>query len=248
MEEHPPLYVHLDLKGAPPTLPWLLALLPRLRAWGAAGILIEYEDAFPYEGALACLRAPTAYSRAEVRALVRACDSLGLEVIPLVQTFGHLEFVLKHRRFAHLRETADEVNCLAAGLAEARRLAVELVRQVAALHEGSRYFHIGCDEVRCPAAAARSAAPRTDTLSRAAYPQCALMFRAVPRCAAHSGRVTAGVRVRAPPGDGRGSAAARAHLLPRACPGRRPGGACLFCAGSAFPPPSGQRLRDLSIL
>jgi len=39
----------------------LLQLFPMLRKWGATGLLVEYEDMFPYTGDLAELAAPNAY-------------------------------------------------------------------------------------------------------------------------------------------------------------------------------------------
>ncbi len=47
-----PVLVHIDMKGGPPTLDYLLQLLPLLRSWGATGILVEWEDMFPYTGSL----------------------------------------------------------------------------------------------------------------------------------------------------------------------------------------------------
>ncbi|XP_035198541.1 hexosaminidase D isoform X3 [Oxyura jamaicensis] len=96
--------VHLDLKGAPPRAAYLGQVLPLLRALGATGLLLEYEDTFPYTGPLEPLRAPHAYSHQELRELLGLAKEQGLEVVPLVQSFGHMEFVLKHKEFAHLRE------------------------------------------------------------------------------------------------------------------------------------------------
>ncbi len=31
----------------------------------------------------------------------------GLDVIPLIQTFGHMEFILKHEEYAELRDTPE---------------------------------------------------------------------------------------------------------------------------------------------
>jgi len=59
--------VHLDLKGAPPKLRFLKILFPLIAAAGANAILIEYEDMFPFEGALRNASAKNAYSRNEVR-------------------------------------------------------------------------------------------------------------------------------------------------------------------------------------
>ncbi|XP_017380215.1 hexosaminidase D isoform X2 [Cebus imitator] len=83
--------VHLDLKGAPPKVSYLSEIFPLFRALGANGLLIEYEDMFPYEGPLRLLRAKYAYSPAEIKEILHLAGLSELEVIPLVQTFGHME-------------------------------------------------------------------------------------------------------------------------------------------------------------
>lgn len=64
--------VHLDLKGAPPKLSFLKQLLPVLRALGATGLLIEYEDMFPYNGALQPLAAHNAYKESELKVILNS--------------------------------------------------------------------------------------------------------------------------------------------------------------------------------
>lgn len=61
------VFVHLDLKGCPPSVDFLLQLFPLLRLWGATGVVLEYEDMFPWEGPLTVLRHPQAFSPGEVR-------------------------------------------------------------------------------------------------------------------------------------------------------------------------------------
>ncbi|XP_037265964.1 hexosaminidase D isoform X2 [Falco rusticolus] len=139
--------VHLDLKGAPPRASYLAEVLPLLRALGATGLLLEYEDTFPYAGPLAPLRAPHHYSPGEVRAVLSQARAQGLEVVPLVQAFGHMEFVLKHKEFAHLREVKVFPNALNPHKEESRALVKAMIDQVMALHEDLKWFHIGCDEV-----------------------------------------------------------------------------------------------------
>ncbi|XP_069510706.1 hexosaminidase D [Ambystoma mexicanum] len=139
--------VHLDLKGAPPKVSYLAQVFPLFRALGASGLLIEYEDTFPYDGDLECLRAQYAYSHAEIEEIQNLANAHSLEVIPLVQTFGHLEFVLKHQQFSHLREMENFPNALNPHKEESLQLVGAMLRQVMDAHRNVKWFHIGADEV-----------------------------------------------------------------------------------------------------
>ncbi|KAL4648077.1 hexosaminidase D isoform X1 [Arapaima gigas] len=141
--------VHLDLKGAPPRLEYLQKLIPLFARLGANGLLMEYEDMFPYEGELKILRANShpPYSREEILLIQEAARASGLDVIPLVQTFGHLEFVLKHKQFSELREVSYCLGTLNPHRERSLQLVLEMVRQVMDLHPLARYLHIGADEV-----------------------------------------------------------------------------------------------------
>lgn len=139
--------VHLDLKGAPPRVSYLAEVFPLFHALGANGLLIEYEDMFPYEGHLRLLRAQHAYSPSEIKEILHLATLNELEVVPLVQTFGHMEFVLKHEALAHLREVAFFPNTLNPHEAESLALVGAMIDQVMELHPGARWLHVGCDEV-----------------------------------------------------------------------------------------------------
>ncbi|XP_030683946.1 hexosaminidase D isoform X6 [Nomascus leucogenys] len=139
--------VHLDLKGAPPKVSYLSEIFPLFRALGANGLLIEYEDMFPYEGPLRLLRAKYAYSPSEIKEILHLAGLNELEVIPLVQTFGHMEFVLKHAAFAHLREVGPFPCTLNPHEAESLALVGTMIDQVLELHPGAQRLHVGCDEV-----------------------------------------------------------------------------------------------------
>ncbi|XP_029933415.1 hexosaminidase D [Myripristis murdjan] len=141
--------VHLDLKGAPPRPEYLHKLIELFSGLGADGLLVEYEDMFPYEGELKVLQATAhpAYSREEVLSIQDVAKSRGLEVIPLVQTFGHMEFVLKHRALWGLREVAHCLGTLNPHKEEGVKLVIEMLRQVVELHPDLHTLHIGADEV-----------------------------------------------------------------------------------------------------
>jgi len=139
--------VHLDLKGAPPSIQYLKKVLTLSKELGATGVLIEYEDMFPWSGRLATVAAGNHYSLAEVRELQNICKGLGLEVIPLVQTFGHLEFLLKHKEFAYLRDVEEMPESICPCHNDTMGIVREIVDQVMAVHKNAKYLHIGCDEV-----------------------------------------------------------------------------------------------------
>jgi hypothetical protein len=99
--------VHIDLKGAPPKSSYFEKFIPFLKQNGAHGILLEYEDMFPFEGQLKEARHGLAYTLKEVEQINKLAKDNGLYVIPLVQTYGHLEWLLKVKKFAHLRENSE---------------------------------------------------------------------------------------------------------------------------------------------
>lgn len=68
-----------------------LQIFPIISSFGATGLLVEYEDMFPYHGKLAHLKAPHAYAREDILKLHELAAKSNLTVIPLVQTFGHFE-------------------------------------------------------------------------------------------------------------------------------------------------------------
>jgi hypothetical protein len=97
-------FVHLDLKGAAPKLVYYEKLFPYLKQLGANGLLIEYEDMFPFTDRLASIRHGLAYSKTDIQQILKLAENNNLKVMPLLQVYGHLEYVLKLKEFMHLRE------------------------------------------------------------------------------------------------------------------------------------------------
>lgn len=139
--------VHFDLKGAPPKVSYLKRLFPLIRELGATGVLLEWEDMFPFTGPLSSIAAGNAYSRRDVEEILTAARGSELEVIPLVQTFGHVEFALKHPEFSGLREVPESPQALCPSLNASMDFVEKMIEQVMELHQGARFLHIGCDEV-----------------------------------------------------------------------------------------------------
>ncbi|XP_045473018.1 hexosaminidase D-like isoform X3 [Harmonia axyridis] len=139
--------VHLDLKGAPPLVSYYRRFFPFIKNLGATGILIEYEDMFPYDGVLRNLSAKNGYSKLQVAEILNLAEESNLEVIPLIQTFGHLEFALKLEEFLYLREVPNSPQALCPKRNGSLQFIEEMVNQVMALHPKIKYLHIGCDEV-----------------------------------------------------------------------------------------------------
>uniref|UniRef100_UPI00358E1FF6 hexosaminidase D isoform X2 n=1 Tax=Myxine glutinosa TaxID=7769 RepID=UPI00358E1FF6 len=139
--------VHLDLKGAPPRIAYLKKLIMYVARLGADGLLIEYEDMFPFTGDLEILRNANAYTIAEIEEIQILAAKQQLKIIPLVQTFGHLEFVLKHKQYWPLRESERYPNSINPHLSGSLNLVHKLLQQILLKHPAAECVHIGCDEV-----------------------------------------------------------------------------------------------------
>lgn len=121
------------------------ALASDLSKKGINTLVIEYEATFPFQQH-ATLCNEYAYTEAEVKDLVSHCTQLGIDIIPLQYCFGHSEYILRHNRYAHLREDNKEISQVCPlKINEAKKVFGEIFREVARLHP-SKYFHIGADE------------------------------------------------------------------------------------------------------
>ncbi|CAI5454859.1 unnamed protein product [Caenorhabditis angaria] len=140
--------VHFDLKGAPPKVAYFKQLLTTIGDLGATGVLLEWEDMFPFKGDLARVVNGNAYTEENVIDILQHAQLLGLEVIPLVQSLAHMEWILKTEEYADLRE--DERYPMVACIGDQRSLKVVLdaVNQIISMHSkfSSKYIHIGADE------------------------------------------------------------------------------------------------------
>ncbi|KAK9502167.1 hypothetical protein O3M35_012751 [Rhynocoris fuscipes] len=143
--------VHVDLKGAPPKISYYREFFPFIKTLGATGVLMEYEDMFPYS---IDISANNAYTINDIKEIIKYANQTGLEVIPLIQTFGHLEFVLKLDKFKHLREVFKYPQAICPSDNETYSVLVTMIDDIVRAHDGIRYLHIGSDEVyqlgECP--------------------------------------------------------------------------------------------------
>lgn len=124
-----------------------------LKTLGATGLILEYEDMFPYSGQLAFMRAKNSYSETDIHEILMAALTLNLNVIPLIQTFGHLEFALKLNEVKSLRESPDSPQSICPSSNDSKKFIDEMLTQVINVHtlrdheSEFTHIHIGCDEV-----------------------------------------------------------------------------------------------------
>lgn len=140
--------VHLDLKGAPYKPQYFTELFAYFNRIQATGILLEWEDMFPFKGRLAGAVNKNAYSMETVETILKEAQKHRLQIIPLVQTMGHLEWILKLEQFSHLREDARFPQVICFSDDEAWDLIKEMIEEVADVHKKFEmpFFHIGADE------------------------------------------------------------------------------------------------------
>jgi hexosaminidase len=112
---------------------------------GINTLVMEWEATYPFlEDPLIPNR--FAYSRQEVKDFIKYCDSLHFDVIPLQQSFGHVEYILRNDKYAQLREDEKDFSQVCPSEPESNReLFTRLFKDMASVHSSS-YFHIGGDE------------------------------------------------------------------------------------------------------
>mgnify|MGYP003623259258 CR=1 FL=1 len=136
---------HIDLRCQIMTPEALKNFARELSEIGVNTIIMEWEGTFPYQKH-ATISNKYAYSPEEVKSFIEHCATLGIDVIPLQNCFGHVEYILRHDRYAHLKEDRKEVSQVCpVKEEECKAVFTEIFAEMAALHP-SHYFHIGGDE------------------------------------------------------------------------------------------------------
>lgn len=138
---------HLDLRAEVMTMPALKKFAEELSDIGVNTLIMEWEATFPYTKH-ATLSNKYAYSRKEIQDFIKHCSNLGIDVIPLQNCFGHVEFILRHDRYTSVKEDWKDISQVCPlKIDENKEIFKELFTEMAELHP-SEFIHIGCDETR----------------------------------------------------------------------------------------------------
>ena len=147
------LVFHLDFNTVQMTHASVSRILREVSALGYDAILWEVEDKVRWESL--DVAHPEAFEKDEFREILAEAKALGLEPIPLLQTFGHAEYVLQKPKYAHLRELPEASDCYCVSKPEVRELQKRLIHEYLELFgKDVKWFHLGGDEARsfgkCP--------------------------------------------------------------------------------------------------
>jgi hypothetical protein len=136
---------HVDLRIQVMTMEALKSLADDLAGFGINTLVMEWEASYPYERHVT-ISNELAYTREEVASFIGYCESIGIDVIPLQQCFGHVEYILRHDRYSGLKEDRKDISQLCP-LKEVddSLLFTDLFTDMASMHN-SDYIHIGGDE------------------------------------------------------------------------------------------------------
>lgn len=137
--------LHLDLRAQQLSVDYIKRLIDRLALFKINLLIIEWEDKFPYQQH-PLISSRYCYTPKQIKEIIGYAQDRFIEVVPLLQCLSHLTFVLKHDRYARLRETPSDVQQLCPSNANSLALFKELALELAVAHDTTSYFHIGGDE------------------------------------------------------------------------------------------------------
>jgi len=144
----PIIGIHLDLKGMNFKPAYIPQYLADLASQKINAILVEYEDVFPFHGLDITGDRTRLWSRATLQTFLREAKRHGIEVIPLQQCLGHLEYLLGWKRYRRFAEDRNYPSTIRVDAPQAVGLITDMLRQVLTAHPDSRFIHLGMDEAR----------------------------------------------------------------------------------------------------
>lgn len=92
------------------------------------------------------IASPNAYSTAEMRELIAFAKSLGITLIPELETLGHSRYITGLAKYRYLLESTDDFTAICPLHEDTRRIMSDLLEEVADVFD-SPWIHVGLDEV-----------------------------------------------------------------------------------------------------
>jgi hexosaminidase len=136
---------HLDMRIQVMSMDALKAFALKLSKAGINTLIMEWEGTYPFEKH-PLIPNRYAYTKAEIISFIDYCNFLGVDVIPLQQSFGHVEYILRNDRYKDLREDQKDFSQVCPLQTEQdKALFTDLYTELASTHT-SKYIHIGGDE------------------------------------------------------------------------------------------------------
>ena len=140
------LVLHLDFNTIQMKKAAVVDCLREVAGMGYNAVLWEIENKVRWKTCPECVD-PEAFSKDEFRQILAEADRLGLEPIPLMQTFGHAEYVLRHEKYADWKESSSNLACYCVSRPEVLAFQKTLLKEYLDLFGGRvRRFHLGGDE------------------------------------------------------------------------------------------------------
>ncbi len=139
------LIYHLDFNYTAREIGFAHKQLDFAAAHGYNAILWELEDQVRWQTCPECAT-PNSWSQDEFRELLDYSRRLGLEPIPLLQTIGHAEYVLKHEPYFPYREDPRYNDCYCPSNPDVRIFIKKWIDEYCELFGDLKYFHLGGDE------------------------------------------------------------------------------------------------------
>jgi hypothetical protein len=144
---------HIDMNVGQFKADYLEKWLKELAALGYDTIIWEVENNIQWQTCPKCV-SPDAFTKEEFKNLLNLCNTLGLECIPLLQTLGHCEYVLKHSEYRHFAELPDRIDQYCPSHPELSEFLKKWIDEYLSLFGNVKTFHIGADEAfnlgKCP--------------------------------------------------------------------------------------------------
>ena len=138
--------VHIDVKHHLDHMNYYYESIDRFARYKINAVIFEFEDKLRYRRQ-PLVGAPQAISIDEMAALTAYARDRHIEISPLVQGLGHATFIMKHEKYARLRELAWNKWAFCPLHEGTYRVLFDLYSDAIEATPGSKYLHIGGDEI-----------------------------------------------------------------------------------------------------